>query len=434
MALSRITATGDGSTTQFALNFPLGILSRSHVTCRVGSEVDGLGAPVYRELTWLHGGLVQVGGAIPESGVSIVFDRTVPVEALYHDYVDGTPISDENLNESNKQTLMAIHQVLDGKFSAFAKDTSMGNHRLTNVANAVDAQDAVTLSQMTAMTGNAPAYAAAAAASAVSAAGYATAASASAIASDVAADRAELAAASIPLSKYNATTNPTVNDDANDGYGVGSEWWNTATGGRFGCTSPAVGAAVWVSLSTDLSGLGSAAYEDTSFFATAAQGALADTALQPSDSIRNPIMHVQHRTSSGVNAGTFSAGAWRTRELNTVIANTIAGASLAGDQITLPAGTYIVRGHAPAASVDRHQARLYCVSVSAIYITGSSELAQDTTPTVTRSVFEGEITIPAPRTFEVQHRCTVSRSSDGLGKAAGFGTEVYTHVFIEKVA
>lgn len=51
--------------------------------------------------------------------------------------------------------------------------------------------------------------------------------------------------AASPLGNFSATTNPTVNDDANDGYSLGSQWLNTVTGGMFVCTSAAVGAAVW---------------------------------------------------------------------------------------------------------------------------------------------------------------------------------------------
>jgi len=42
--------------------------------------------------------------------------------------------------------------------------------------------------------------------------------------------------------------------------------------------------------------------------------------------------------------GTATAGAMRIRPLNTTVVNTISGCSLSSDQITLPAGTYILRG------------------------------------------------------------------------------------------
>jgi len=48
------------------------------------------------------------------------------------------------------------------------------------------------------------------------------------------------------LDNLEATTDPTVNDDINDGYGVGSRWLNTSNDKEFICTDNASGAARWV--------------------------------------------------------------------------------------------------------------------------------------------------------------------------------------------
>lgn len=47
------------------------------------------------------------------------------------------------------------------------------------------------------------------------------------------------------INKFDATTNPTVNDDYNDGYRVGSTWVNVSTGAVFTCVNQTVGAAEW---------------------------------------------------------------------------------------------------------------------------------------------------------------------------------------------
>jgi len=49
-------------------------------------------------------------------------------------------------------------------------------------------------------------------------------------------------------SNLSATTNPTVNDDSDDGYEVGSLWVNTSTGSVYICVDATVGAAVWTNL------------------------------------------------------------------------------------------------------------------------------------------------------------------------------------------
>lgn len=143
--------------------------------------------------------------------------------------------------------------------------------------------------------------------------------------------------------------------------------------------------------------------------------------------------HVQDTKSSGTTGGTFTSGAWRTRELNNSVVNTISGASLAGDQITLPAGTYIINGAVPAASVDWHQAVLYNVTDGSDAIIGSSCLAHSTTASSISSLINGVITIAGAKSFEVRHRCYTTRAIDGFGKAGSFGNEVYTNLVIQKI-
>ena len=145
MAYSRINYVGNGSQTQFAINFPLGFLTRSDVTCYVIGEVDGLGNQVYRTLTWINDGLVQVSGTAPDVDATVVFERTVDKETLIHDYSDGSAIIEENLDQSNKQNIMLMHEVLDGRFGVLADDIDMGQHTVKNLVDPVDDQDAVNL-------------------------------------------------------------------------------------------------------------------------------------------------------------------------------------------------------------------------------------------------------------------------------------------------
>lgn len=88
----------------------------------------------------------------------------------------------------------------------------------------------------------------------------------------------------LPLNNYSATVDPTVNDDSGDGYSAGSVWYNsTGTGEAFLCVNASVGAAVWIKTTLTVDELGSAAFTASTAYATAAQGAKADTALQPAD-------------------------------------------------------------------------------------------------------------------------------------------------------
>ena len=155
MAYSIITVVGNG-TSQYPINFTLGFNSRTEVKCRVDNEVDGLGDPVYRALTWINDGLVEVAGGPFDNTRTLVFSRTVDKTELIHDYGNGEEIEESNLDESNRQNLMAIHEVLDGRFeSPLAQDLDMGGFKIVNMANGVSDDDAATIEQINAVLDNA---------------------------------------------------------------------------------------------------------------------------------------------------------------------------------------------------------------------------------------------------------------------------------------
>ena len=138
--------------------------------------------------------------------------------------------------------------------------------------------------------------------------------------------------------------------------------------------------------------------------------------------------------TQGTNAGTFTTGAWRTRDLNTTQYNGITGASLASNQITLAAGTYLVEGFAPAVVVSIHQTRLQNITDSTTALLGQNNYAENSSNVGNYSRLSGIFTIAAQKTFEFQHRCVVTGTTIGLGLANSFGTEVYASITITKVA
>lgn len=197
MALSRIVYDGDGVTTQFAIPFSLGYIRQEDITCRVGDEVDGLGDPVYRAMTFISPELVDIAGTGPIPGEvagRVVFTRTVERDGLLVDYEDGAIINEVNMNTAQKQALMLVHEVLDGRFEAFQADLDLGGFRVTNVGDPQDAGDLITLGYAQENAGNAVSAAAAAAASASAASGSASSSSSSAAASASSASAASTSA------------------------------------------------------------------------------------------------------------------------------------------------------------------------------------------------------------------------------------------------
>lgn len=145
---------------------------------------------------------------------------------------------------------------------------------------------------------------------------------------------------------------------------------------------------------------------------------------------------IEDQKAQNTAGGTFTAGDWRTRTLNTEIADSGSHAGLSSNQITLDAGTYVVQISAPAFRVALHQARLRDITNGVTLLTGTSEVnASGSAAASTKSIIRGEITLAGATVLEVQHQCSVTRNTDGFGLPANFTTEVYTVVeFWKKTA
>lgn len=147
-----------------------------------------------------------------------------------------------------------------------------------------------------------------------------------------------------------------------------------------------------------------------------------------------PLLHVRDEKTSGTAAGTFTSGARRTRVLNTEVANQITGASLASNQVTLPAGVYTFEGHAPAFFVALHRLSLRDTTNSVDL--GLGENAYDQVGTVGTSAYiKGDFTLSAQAVIELQHECSVTRGTNGFGLPLTFGeVEVYASLFITQLS
>lgn len=145
MSLSRVIGIGDGVTNQFAINFALGYINKDDITCQVDGEVDGFGDPAYRTITFITAGLVEISGTIPVLNAQVVFTRTVTATALLVDWEDTAVINDDNMNLAQKQLIMLVHQVIDGRFDTFTTDLDMGGFGIINLRDPVNPQDAVTI-------------------------------------------------------------------------------------------------------------------------------------------------------------------------------------------------------------------------------------------------------------------------------------------------
>lgn len=141
------------------------------------------------------------------------------------------------------------------------------------------------------------------------------------------------------------------------------------------------------------------------------------------------VLWVCEETSSGNSAGTSASN--QRRILNTVKKNTISGASLAGNVITLPAGTYRLTASAPAYNVGSH---LAYASIGG-GVQGIRGQTAHTGSGMSHSLIPlSEFTIASTSTVEIMHNMAAG-VSNGLGITAALGgNETYTAAFIEKVS
>lgn len=146
-------------------------------------------------------------------------------------------------------------------------------------------------------------------------------------------------------------------------------------------------------------------------------------------------IHIRDEKAQNIAGGTFTAGAWRTRDLTIIVSDPSSLVSLGSHQITInAAGTFRYWISVPCFYGDSHQGRLYNVSDTAVEKLGTVGRINTANPDQTRSFIYGAMVLAGSKVFEVQHWCTRTQATNGFGFAGNIDTEVYTEVEIWKVA
>lgn len=173
---------------------------------------------------------------------------------------------------------------------------------------------------------------------------------------------------------------------------------------------------------------------------TAASTAAAARSNLSLNRVTQDIIILRDQKASGTDGGTFTSGAWQTRDLNTEVCDTGGHCSLAGNQFTLADGVYRIWVTAPAHRVDQHQLRLFDVVAAAVVTEGGVLAYGANADTVTTAdditlatlIFRFTVT-GGPRAYRIEHRCATTRATDGFGSANSFGgPEIYTEVRLER--
>lgn len=149
--------------------------------------------------------------------------------------------------------------------------------------------------------------------------------------------------------------------------------------------------------------------------------------------ISQGYLHVWDQKAASAQGGTSVTGL-QTRTLNTVVTNTLAGASLASNLITLPAGTYRVLAAVPATFLP-HRATLYNVTTSAAVVVGTNAGTRtgNGATAASTSIIQGRFTLSATSQLRVNHFIEAGYGSAGLGDSIADGNPaIFTSVQIWK--
>lgn len=156
--------------------------------------------------------------------------------------------------------------------------------------------------------------------------------------------------------------------------------------------------------------------------------------LQPSSgggAVAQEYLYARDQQANGVNGGASVAG-FQTRTLNTVVNNSITGASLAANLITLPAGTYRVSARAPSVFGSKIKLSLYNNTLAANILIGSSVgFGMGTID----SVVNGSFVLAATNDISLRFYSDTTLAGHGLGGAVSNGEiEVYSEIELIKTA
>lgn len=146
MGFSFSDDVGDGAQTTFIFAF-VGPNNGYFDEDNIQVTVDGL--PVAFELSGPN--QITITGTAPALGAAVRIRRVQNKNAPYTDFERGNNFGKQNLNRSFNQQLFVSHEFLDGfKPDGYyeKQDLSIGNNKITDLADAVNPQDAATLFQL----------------------------------------------------------------------------------------------------------------------------------------------------------------------------------------------------------------------------------------------------------------------------------------------
>ena len=144
----------------------------------------------------------------------------------------------------------------------------------------------------------------------------------------------------------------------------------------------------------------------------------------------NSVAIICDAKASTTTGGGFTSGAWRVRDLNTELFDADGIVSIASNRFTLGAGEYQITFGAVGYKVATHQTALYNYTDSSFVAYGLIEVASSSVNTGTTSTGSAFLNLTGSKTFEIQHRCSTTKSSNGFGVAGTWNGDFETYCLV----
>jgi hypothetical protein len=150
---------------------------------------------------------------------------------------------------------------------------------------------------------------------------------------------------------------------------------------------------------------------------------------------RPELYHIQHQEADGGNGGTTVSTTWNVRPLNTELTTEISGASLASNQITLPAGTYEITALGNTFEASHCRMRLRDTTGSATLALGMTLFSSVPDNVNVMSSCRGRFTLTVTSVLELQQWTGAGVTTFGFGIASDDTdeVEVFTDVMIHRI-
>lgn len=196
-------------------------------------------------------------------------------------------------------------------------------------------------------------------------------------------------------------------------------------------------------------GLGSAATTDILDEDDMASNSATDVPSQQSvksyvDGKVGNLFVVREQHTSGTTGGVLTASGWTTYAINTSQYNNISGASVASNQITLPAGTYKVSGYGGASTTfntttksNNFKPRLRNITDATTTLVGAGGRPSSYSGTLSDEMqmpLSGVFTIASPKTFELQCYANAGGNANTGRPISSGEVEVYAELVFEKLS